>query len=547
MSLTLTYGPGLQSLVGLTFNAADSSALTYDSGTFVASQIPGVAKAISSITATPSSTYFPVSSMVKGYQITSINGADNEVYAQAINANGQLGASTEFAVVAYSSNAVVLVQGLDLTDAMGELYNGSTSTFNSEAVVVSLDGSPIGSSPITLGGWMSPPMTMAQFAFYLANHQYSLIQGATVQDSAADIVANLGSLQSSYLGTVILTDTGTPTFNVGYAQVTEFSGVNFQSSYAIHVTDGTVKEITTSQMYLGHVTSASIVDSAANVVANFDALETYAASGKITSISFTDAGVPTLSISDRQLAVDAAMISAITSPAVVKVNVVNASDATLNGVQSQAAVVLSGYGSSQFYGLSANGDGAHFTITGGNVPQVASNVEAVQFSDYTAFVASLAPIAGGNISSAQVVDLYSAVLARTPDAGGLAYYENYARNNPTTPLLSYAEWFLSSPEYTTNGAHNYALNSTGDGQFITDTYNNLLHRAPEAGAVQWYETNVVNPVIAADTAAGATMTQAELHAHAQVLTYFSASPEFLGDVQITAQHPLDSQHWLLLL
>jgi hypothetical protein len=546
VSITLTYGPGLQSLVGLAFNAADSAALTYDSGTFIASQIPGVAKAISSLTATPSGTYFSTSG-ITGYKITSINSADNEVYAQAVNANGQLGATTEFAVVAYSPNAVVLVQGLNLTDAIGELYNSSTSTFNSEAVAVSLDGSPLGSSPTTWGGWVSPPLTMAQFASYLANYQYSLIQGATVQDSAADIVANLGSLQSSYLGAVILTDPGTPTFNVTYAQVTSFSGVNFQSSYAIHVTDGTVKEITMSQMYLGHVTSASIIDTAANVVANFDALEAYAASGKITSISFTNSGVPTLSISDHQLAVDAAMISAITSPSIVKVNVVNASDATLNGVQGQAAVVLSGYGAAQFYGLSANGDGVHFTITGGSVPQVASNVEAVQFSDYTAFVASQAPISGGTISSAQVVDLYSAVLARTPDAGGLAYYENYARDNPTTPLLSYAEWFLSSPEYTGNSAHSYALNTTGDGQFITDTYNNLLHRAPEAGAVQWYQTNVINPIIAADTAAGATQTQAELHAHAQVLTYFSASQEFLGDVQITAQHPLSSQHWLLLV
>jgi hypothetical protein len=547
MSLTLTYGPGLEALVGFTFNAADSSALTYDSGTFVYGAIPGVPKAISSVTATPSGSYFAASSGISGYQITSVNSTFNEVYAQPVYSNGQLGSAVEFAVVAYSSNAVVLVQGLNLTDAMGELAGGSTSAFNSEAVVISLDGSSLGSSHVTWGGWVSPPLTMAQFASDLASHQYGLIQGVTVQDTVAKIAANLSALQSVYIGSVILTDPGTPTFNVGYAQVIDFSSVPFQSPFAIHVTDGTVKEITNYQMFRGHVTSTAIVDSALNVVTNFDALATYAGSGQITSISFTDSAVPTISISDRQLAVDSAVISAITSPSIVKVNVVNASDATLNGVAGQAAIVLSGYGSSQFYGLSANGDGVHLTITGGSVPQVASNVEAVQFSDYTAFVASQTPIAGGNISSAQVVDLYSAVLARTPDAGGLAYYENYARNNPTTPILTFAEWFLSSPEYTTNTAHNYVLNSTGDGQFITDTYSNLLHRAPESGAVQWYEANVINPIIAADTAAGATMAQAELHAHAQVLTYFSASSEFLGDVQITAQHPLGSQHWLLVL
>jgi hypothetical protein len=34
--------------------------------------------------------------------------------------------------------------------------------------------------------------------------------------------------------------------------------------------------------------------------------------------------------------------------------------------------------------------------------------------------------------------------------------------------------------------------------------------------------------------------------HAYVLSYFSASPEFLGDVGITAANPSSSQHWLLL-
>jgi hypothetical protein len=34
--------------------------------------------------------------------------------------------------------------------------------------------------------------------------------------------------------------------------------------------------------------------------------------------------------------------------------------------------------------------------------------------------------------------------------------------------------------------------------------------------------------------------------HATVLVYFSASPEFLGDVTVTAQNPSGRQHWLVL-
>jgi hypothetical protein len=37
-----------------------------------------------------------------------------------------------------------------------------------------------------------------------------------------------------------------------------------------------------------------------------------------------------------------------------------------------------------------------------------------------------------------------------------------------------------------------------------------------------------------------------LKAHATVLVYVSHSPEFLADVQVTAQTPPDAQHWLLL-
>jgi hypothetical protein len=33
--------------------------------------------------------------------------------------------------------------------------------------------------------------------------------------------------------------------------------------------------------------------------------------------------------------------------------------------------------------------------------------------------------------------------------------------------------------------------------------------------------------------------------HAQVLAFFSQSAEFLGDVQVTAQHPSSGSHWLL--
>ena len=128
----------------------------------------------------------------------------------------------------------------------------------------------------------------------------------------------------------------------------------------------------------------------------------------------------------------------------------------------------------------------------------------------------------------------------------MSFYETYAAANPTTPFTQYGLWFLTSPEYTGNAAHNYAQSATGDAQFITDAYNNLLHRAPETGAIPFYQT-VVNQFTSGLTAGTSAYAAAQLQGHALVLAYFSQSPEFLGDVTVTAQHPSSPQHWLVLV
>ncbi len=55
------------------------------------------------------------------------------------------------------------------------------------------------------------------------------------------------------------------------------------------------------------------------------------------------------------------------------------------------------------------------------------------------------------------------------------------------------------------------------------------------------------PDVAGLTPGTAAYAQADLQAHAQVLAYFSQSREFLTDVQVTARHPADAQHWLVLI
>jgi len=206
-------------------------------------------------------------------------------------------------------------------------------------------------------------------------------------------------------------------------------------------------------------------------------------------------------------------------------------------------------GASSSYTITADGNGHSLTVTQGSNVYHLDEVTAIQFSDMTDIVASQTATGTSAPNSAQVTELYGAVFGRLPDVGGLAYYEQMAAKNPSIGFVQYAENFLSSPEYTNNSAHAYAQTTAGDTQFITDSYNNLLGRAPASGDAAWYEANVINPIIKADLATGMTMTQAELQAHAQVLVDFSASPEFTNDVSTTGTGTpaFGGHHWLQLV
>jgi len=154
---------------------------------------------------------------------------------------------------------------------------------------------------------------------------------------------------------------------------------------------------------------------------------------------------------------------------------------------------------------------------------------------------SAAPTAGN------ITELYGAVFGRLPDVAGLNYYTKELAANPSLPLTLFAQGFLASPEYTGNIAHAYSLTTAGDTLFITDAYNNLLHRAPGPTDTAWYLTTVIAPFLNGQTPGTAAYTAADTLAHAYVITDFSASAEFLNDVTVTAQHPANTAHWLVLI
>jgi probable HAF family extracellular repeat protein len=397
-----------------------------------------------------------------------------------------------------------------------------------------------------------------------------------VTDSAVNVETSLSTLEgwaaNGQLLGITLTDSN-PTFILPETQLTAAQSVLslVQGNYSLDVIGATAAQasLLASNSHLSAITiddtAANIVaseqalqqlkatvsyvvaDTAANIGANLDALEALHNGGASVQLGVTDI-TGSLKVTAAQLTSDFSILHNATGNFLVSIDA-SQPNLTINGLSGHGNVAVFQGNASQYTVAGVPGVSGAFTVTdvstGRTSVDTLSGVIALQFKDGLDFVAA-APSASA-ITTGNVTELYSAVLARVPDASGLQFYQQYLAANPSTQSLTMAQWFLVSAEYTGNSAHNYAQSAAGDGQFITDTYQNLLHRAPDTGAVSFYTTNVINPMLTGLTPGTAAYASAELQAHAQVLVYFAASQEFLNDVQITAQHPADAQHWLLLV
>lgn len=140
----------------------------------------------------------------------------------------------------------------------------------------------------------------------------------------------------------------------------------------------------------------------------------------------------------------------------------NAGNNALQGLGGIDTAVYSGPRSSHTVAQSTNG----FTVTSAaDGRDSLLGIERVKFGD-----ASIALDIEGN--GGQAYRLYSAVMARAPDLGGLGYWIDRL-DDKIVDLRGAADWFLISPEFTaTYGAIGTLNNET----FVSKLYQNVLHR-----------------------------------------------------------------------
>jgi hypothetical protein len=90
----------------------------------------------------------------------------------------------------------------------------------------------------------------------------------------------------------------------------------------------------------------------------------------------------------------------------------------------------------------------------------------------------------GFVGFSLVDHYYLAILGRTPDAGGKAFWESEATRMQSLGVdvkeayMVMAGYFFNSAEYVSRG--------TSDSQYVTDLYNTFFNRAPDAGGLAFW-------------------------------------------------------------
>ena len=448
-------------------------------------------------------------------------------YGEAASPIAVLDSSVNIAYSWYNLEAMAqagALKSIAFSDPLPTVVSLTTADFNSFKDALAL-----------LTGGASVEVTEVAPADAAATAAEPYVSSIAVQGLGAQIVNNLDSLQQidaqGKLASLQTTDVVTPVLTLSIYQIVEDSAV-------------------LDKIQNANLIQYQVSDTAAHVSADLDGLQGLKSVGKIAGISLTDRGYGILSATPAQVSSDSNVIDAIAGNFTLD-QTAAAPNLTLTGLAGHANTALF-VGPVGDYAIITLGDGLGLTVTDtgtgrSSIDQV-SNFNALQFSDATVIIAptpgpATAPT-GGNVAA-----LYAAVLGRIPDVAGLAYYEAVLVATPTLSLGTLAEDFLQSPEYSGNSAHNYAQTAAGEAQFITDSYNNLLHRAPETGAIPYYQA-LIGQFTEGLTPGSLAYQAADLQAHATLLVDFSTAPEFLSDVQVTAQTPASAGfagHWLVLV
>jgi alpha-tubulin suppressor-like RCC1 family protein len=125
------------------------------------------------------------------------------------------------------------------------------------------------------------------------------------------------------------------------------------------------------------------------------------------------------------------------------------------------------------YTIVKTADGYTVTNKTGTEPvRTISNVKKLQFADVSVSLES-------DGTAAQAYRLYQAAFDRTPDLGGLGFHVT-AIDGTGASLAQVAQGFINSPEFSQK------YGSVDNQRFVTLLYSNVLHRVPDSGGLSFW-------------------------------------------------------------
>ena len=399
------------------------------------------------------------------------------------------------------------------------LTDQGTPTLQIDTSQLSADGAALGLIHSAMRLAATGNITSADALALTPGLLTKLSTGLHVTDTTTNLADSLDGLQnlasSGHLSTISLIDDLSP-LNITARQLflDHNALASIQSLYGISAT-GTMSAAnavaipTTLANEL--LTGLQISDTAQNVSSNLDALQAMSQIYAITSITLTDQGTPTLTLTDAQLTKDSSAISLIlgdyvTASQPYPISVTNPGTTGNDAITGANAIFWGGPGNDIITGMSGvntavySGQLNQYTITNtSGVVKVVdttalrdgndtlTNIQHLQFTDYsinTTMKAEAAKLPTTTVNS--LVELYVAYFARTPDATGLAYWIDKAAAGESLTDIS-KEFYSAGVQYSSVTGYSATMSNS---DFIKLVYANVLDRTgttapPDADVAYW--------------------------------------------------------------
>jgi hypothetical protein len=225
-------------------------------------------------------------------------------------------AQPHIASVSISDTAANVNAALDTLQALGTklvaiaLTDGGTPALSISGTQFTADAATI--AKLTGSYSLSVNNVLAASAATVGANTH--VTAMTITDTGANVATSIAALQgqNAKITSITLTDGGTPTLAVTAAQLSADAGAlgKIGSAYNLAVS-GVTAANAASTAAASHVTSITVSDTAANLSANINALQTVAAAGELTSVTVTNNTVP-VSITLAQLTSDATALGQFT-------------------------------------------------------------------------------------------------------------------------------------------------------------------------------------------------------------------------------------------